>query len=82
MLIHFSTAKKGLFPLFREFFAGKSTFISFSRNFIALKTVAIPYEDGHHSNEDGREGDKDGRRGDKPPKLLLDIWSAVRFILK
>ena len=73
MLIHFSAAKKGLFPLFREFFAGKSTFISFSRNFIALKTVAIPYEDGHHSNEDGRESDEDGRRGDKLPKLLLNI---------
>ena len=58
MLIHFSAAKKGLFPLFREFFAGKSTFISFSRYFIALKTVVIPNEDGHHSNEDGREGDK------------------------
>ena len=82
MLILFLTAKKGKKPFSRESIAGKSTFISFSRNFIALKTVAIPYEDGHHSNEDGREGDKDGRRGDKPPKLLLDIWSAVRFILK
>ena len=71
MLIHFSAAKKGLFPLFREFFAGKSTFISFSRNFIALKTVVIPYEDGRHSNEDGRDGDEDGRHGDKAPNISL-----------
>ena len=77
MLIRFSAAKKGLPSLFREFFAGKSTFISFSRYFIALKTVAIPYEDGHHSNEDGREGDEDGRRGDKLPDLLLNIWNAI-----
>ena len=73
MLILFSAAKKGLLSLFREFFAGKSTFISFSRYFIAMRTVVIPYEDGHHSNEDGRESDEDGRRGDKLPKLLLNI---------
>ncbi|WP_293674681.1 hypothetical protein, partial [uncultured Parabacteroides sp.] len=42
MSIRFSVAKKGLFPLFREFIAGKSTFISFFRHFIALKTVVVP----------------------------------------
>ena len=79
MLIHFSAAKKGLFPLFREFFAGKSTFISFSRNFIALKTVAVPYEDGRHSNEHGHYRDEDGRHGDKALKLPLHIWNALRL---
>ena len=44
-----------------------------------MKTVAVPYEDGHHSNEDGREGDEDGRRGDKLPELPLHIWDAVRL---
>ena len=73
MLIHFSAAEKGLFPLFLEFFAGKSTFISFIRYFIAMKTVTVLYEDGRHSNEDGREGDEDGRRGDKLPELPLHI---------
>ena len=38
-----------------------------------MKTVAVPYEDGRHSNEDGREGDEDGRRGDKLPKFSLHI---------
>ena len=56
-----------------EFFAGKSTFISFILYFIAMKTVTVPYEDGRHSNEDGREGDEDGRRGDKLPKFSLHI---------
>ncbi|RHO69279.1 hypothetical protein DW083_14905 [Parabacteroides sp. AF48-14] len=79
MLIHFSAARKELFPLFRELIAGKSTFISFSRHFIALKTVVIPYEDGRHSNEDGRDGDEDGRRGDKALKLPLHIWNALRL---
>jgi hypothetical protein len=73
MLIHFSATKKGLSPLFRELFAGKSTFISFIRYFIAMKTVTVPYEDGRHPNEDGREGDEDGRRGDKLPKFSLHI---------
>lgn len=73
MLIHFSAARKELFPLSREFIAGKSTFISFFRHFIALKTVVIPYEDGRHSNEDGRDGDEDGRHGDKALKLPLHI---------
>ena len=73
MLIHFSAAEKGLFPLFLEFFAGKSTFISFFWYFIALKTVVVPYEDGRHPDEDGREGDEDGRRGDKLPKFSLHI---------
>ena len=86
MSIRFSVAKKGLFPLFREFIAGKSTFISFFRHFIALKTVVIPYEDGRHSNEDGRhsnedgrDGDEDGRHGDKALKLPLHIWNALRL---
>ena len=73
MSIRFSDVKKELFPLSREFFAGKSTFISFIRYFIAMKTVTVPYEDGRHSNEDGREGDEDGRRGDKLPELPLHI---------
>ena len=79
MLIHFSAAEKGLFPLFLEFFAGKSTFISFILYFIAMKTVTVPYEDGRHSNEDGREGDEDGRRGDKLPKFSLHIGDAFRL---
>ena len=79
MLIHFSAARKELFPLFREFIAGKSTFISFFRHFIALKTVVIPYEDGRHSNEDGRDGDEDGRHGDKPPEFPWDIWNTARL---
>ena len=79
MLIHFSVAKKGLFTLSWESIAGKSTFISFSRHFIALKTVVIPYEDGRHSNEDGRDGDEDGRHGDKALKLPLHIWNALRL---
>ena len=40
--IRFSVAQKSLFPLFREFIVGKSTFISFPRHFIALKTVVVP----------------------------------------
>ena len=79
MLIHFSAARKELFPLFREFIAGKSTFISFFRHFIALKTVVIPYEDGRHSNEDGRDGDEDGRHGDKAPEFPLNIWDAAHL---
>ena len=79
MLIHFSVARKELFPLFREFIAGKSTFISFFRYFIALKTVVILYEDGRHSNEDGRDGDEDGRHGDKAPEFPLNIWDAARL---
>ena len=79
MLILFLTAKKGKKPFSRESIAGKSTFISFSRNFIALKTVVIPYEDGRHSNEDGRDGDEDGRHGDKPPEFPWDIWNAARL---
>ena len=86
MSIRFSAVKKGLFPLSRESIAGKSTFISFIRNFIALKTVVIPYEDGRHSNEDGRDGDEDGRdgdedgrHGDKALKLPLNIWDAARL---
>ena len=79
MLIHFSAARKELFPLFREFIAGKSTFISFFRHFIALKTVVIPYEDGRHSNEDGRDGDEDGRHGDKAPEFPLNIWDAYHL---
>ena len=71
MLIHFSAARKELFPLFREFIAGKSTFISFFRHFIALKTVVIPYEDGRHSYEDGHKSDEDGRHGDKAPNISL-----------
>ncbi|MCD7848285.1 MAG: hypothetical protein LUH63_00225 [Parabacteroides sp.] len=70
MSIRFSAVKKRLLSLFRGPIAGKSTFISFSRNFIAIKTVAIPYEDGRHSNKDGRGGDEDGRHGDKPQELL------------
>ena len=73
MLIRFSDTRKGLFSLSRESIAGKSTFISFIRYFIVMKTVVIPYEDGRHSNEDGRDGDEDGRRGDKPPKFPLNI---------
>ena len=73
MLIHFSAAEKGLFPLFLEFFAGKSTFISFILYFIAMKTVTVPYEDGRHSNEHGHYRDEDGRRGDKLPKFSLHI---------
>ena len=79
MLIHFSVAKKGLFTLSWESIAGKSTFISFSRHFIALKTVVIPYEDGRHLNEHGRDGDEDGRHGDKALKLPLHIWNALRL---
>ena len=79
MSIRFSAVKKGLFPLSRESIAGKSTFISFIRNLIALKTVVIPYEDGRHSNEDGRDGDEDGRRGDKAPEFPLNIWDAARL---
>ncbi|MBC8601328.1 hypothetical protein H8784_06285 [Parabacteroides acidifaciens] len=79
MSIRFSAVKKGLFPLSRESIAGKSTFISFIRNFIALKTVVIPYEDGRHSNEDGRDGDEDGRHGDKAPEFPLNIWDAARL---
>ena len=79
MLIHFSVAKKGLFTLSWESIAGKSTFISFSRHFIALKTVVIPYEDGRHSNEDGRDGDEDGRHGDKAPEFPLNIWDAAHL---
>ncbi|RHR60963.1 hypothetical protein DWW90_04830 [Parabacteroides sp. AF17-28] len=71
MLIHFSDVKKGLFPLFREFSAVKSTFISFSRYFIAMRTVVIPYEDGRHSYEDGHKSDEDGRHGDKAPNISL-----------
>ena len=86
MLIHFSVAKKGFFTLSWESIAGKSTFISFSRHFIALKTVVIPYEDGRHSNEDGRDGDEDGRdgdedgrHGDKAPEFPLNIWDAAHL---
>ena len=79
MLIHFSVAKNGLFTLSWESIAGKSTFISFSRHFIALKTVVIPYEDGRHLNEHGRDGDEDGRHGDKVLKFPLNIWNAVRL---
>ena len=86
MSIRFSAVKKGLFPLSRESIAGKSTFISFIRNFIALKTVVIPYEDGRHSNEDGRDGDEDGRdgdedgrHGDKAPEFPLNIWDAAHL---
>ena len=79
MLILFLTAKKGKKPLSRESIAGKSTFISFSRNFIVLKTVAVPYEDGRHSNEHGHHRDKDGRHGDKALKLPLHIWNALRL---
>ena len=79
MSIRFSAVKKGLFPLSQESIAGKSTFISFIRNFIVLKTVVIPYEDGRHSNEDGRDGDEDGRHGDKALKLPLHIWNALRL---
>ena len=71
MSIRFSAVKKGLFPLSRESIAGKSTFISFIRNFIALKTVVIPYEDGRHSYEDGHKSDEDGRHGDKAPNISL-----------
>jgi hypothetical protein len=71
MLIHFSDVKKGLFSLFREFSAVKSTFISFSRYFIAMRTVVIPYEDGRHSYEDGHKSDEDGRHGDKAPNISL-----------
>ena len=79
MLIHFSVAKKGLFTLSWESIAGKSTFISFSRHFIALKTVVIPYEDGRHLNEHGHYRDEDGRHGDKALKLPLHIWNALRL---
>ncbi len=79
MSIRFSDVKKELFPLSREFFAGKSTFISFFRYFIAIKTVAVPYEDGHHPNEDGRDGDEDGRHGNKLLEFPWDIWNAVRL---
>ena len=79
MLILFLTAKKGKKPFSRESIAGKSTFISFSRHFIALKTVVIPYEDGRHLNEHGRDGDEDGRHGDKVLKFPLNIWNAVRL---
>ena len=57
MLTCFSAVKKMLFSFFWEFIAGKSTFISFSRHFIALKTVVVPIEDGRHSNEDGHHRD-------------------------
>ena len=79
MLIHFSDVKKELFPLFRELIAGKSDFISFSRHFIAMKTVVISYEDGRNSNEHGRNGDDDRPHGSKPLEFLLNIWSAPRL---
>ena len=79
MSIHLSAVKKGLFTLSREFIAGKSTFISFSRHFIVLKTVVIPYEDGRHSNEHGRNGDDDRPHGNKLLKFSLNIWSAARL---
>lgn len=78
----FSTSKKELFTLFREFIAVKSDFISFLWDFIAMRTVVVPYEDGRHSNEDGREGDEDRPHGKKAPKYPLSIWGVVRFILK
>ena len=71
MLILFLTAKKGKKPFSRESIAGKSTFISFSRYFIAMRTVVIPYEDGRHSYEDGHKSDEDGRHGDKAPNISL-----------
>ena len=73
MSTQFFGPKNRLFPLFRHLIAMKSDFISFSWDFIAMRTVVIPYEDGRHSNEDGREGDEDGRRGDKLPELPLHI---------
>ena len=82
MLTCFSAVKKMLFPFFWEFIAGKSTFISFSRHFIALKTVVVPIEDGRHSNEDGHHRDYDGRHGDKALKLSLDIWDTARPCLE
>ena len=75
----FSAVKKVLFSLFREFIAVKSDFISFSRYFLAMRTVVIPYEDGRHSNEDGREGDEDGRHGDKAPKNSLGYLERRPF---
>ena len=81
MSTQFFGPKNRLFPLFRHLIAMKSDFISFSWDFIAMRTVVIPYEDGRHTNEDGREGDEDGRHGDRALKNPWDIWSAVRFIL-
>ena len=81
MSTQFFGPKNRLFPLFRHLVAMKSDFISFSWDFIAMRTVVIPYEDGRHTNEDGREGDEDGRHGDRALKNPWDIWSAVRFIL-
>ncbi|WP_147382079.1 hypothetical protein [Parabacteroides sp. AF48-14] len=74
MSTQFFGPKNRLFPLFRHLVAMKSDFISFSWDFIAMRTVVIPYEDG-------REGDEDGRHGDRALKNPWDIWSAVRFIL-
>ncbi len=70
MSIMFFSLKNGLSPLPREFITRKSTFISFFRHFIALKSVVIPYEDGRNSNEDGRHGTK-------ALKLPLNIREAV-----
>ena len=57
----------------------KSDFISFSWDFIAMRTVVIPYEDGRHLNEHGRDGDEDGRHGDKAPEFPLNIWDAAHL---
>ena len=73
MSIHFSDVKKELFPFFLGGIAVKTVFIPFSWHFIAMRTVIVLYEDGHHSNEDGRDGDEDRPQGNKPLEFPLNI---------